>query len=678
MGRLILLIFWGLPLALIAQNEADIDSLNRIISGNFHDTIKVDVFLTLAGKYVNHSPVKAIVYCKEAHALSEKINYENGLSNSLGWLAFIHEQQGEIPKALYYNYEALELIKKTGNKIGQAILLNNLAAIYKDQGNLEKSLDLNLQSLKLQKETGNTQGIANSYNNLGLLFQGQGKIEEAFANFSKALTIYETLHDEEGIATAVQNIGALYKEQKEYDAALNYTRKALAISLKNNDKYGAGYMLNSLGGIFEELENSDSALFYYQKALDLRIEIDDKQGQAYSLKNKGNIYEKLNKIEDAKAAYEKSLILFENLGEKWGETKTCYNYGSLLVTENNLPAAETYLTRSLQLARQLGYPADIRNAADGLQKLYRAKKNWKQAVEMYDLFVQMHDSVENDNNRRIAIKTQFRYEYEKKEATLKNEQEKKDALAKAEITRQKFYSYGFAGGFAVVLLFAFVFFTQRNKIKEGKKRSDELLLNILPEEVAEELKMKGSADAKLIEEVTVIFSDFKDFTVLSEKLSPHALVKDLNECFSAFDLMMEKYGLEKIKTTGDSYMAAGGLPTPNSTHATDAIKVALEMRNFIAKGKEKKVAAGLPYFEIRIGVHTGPVVAGIVGVKKFQYDIWGDTVNTAARMEQNSVAGKINISGTTYELVKDKFKCSYRGKIEAKNKGEIDMYFIED
>lgn len=203
-------------------------------------------------------------------------------------------------------------------------------------------------------------------------------------------------------------------------------------------------------------------------------------------------------------------------------------------------------------------------------------------------------------------------------------------------------------------------------------------MNILPEEVAEELKMKGSADAKLIEEVTVIFSDFKDFTVLSEKLSPHALVNDLNECFSAFDLMMEKYGLEKIKTTGDSYMAAGGLPTPNSTHATDAIKVALEMRNFIAKGKEKKVAAGLPYFEIRIGVHTGPVVAGIVGVKKFQYDIWGDTVNTAARMEQNSVAGKINISGTTYELVKDKFKCSYRGKIEAKNKGKIDMYFIED
>jgi class 3 adenylate cyclase len=169
-------------------------------------------------------------------------------------------------------------------------------------------------------------------------------------------------------------------------------------------------------------------------------------------------------------------------------------------------------------------------------------------------------------------------------------------------------------------------------IQHEKSRSENLLLNILPEEVARELKAKGSADAKLINEVTVLFTDFKGFTSISEQLTPKELVNDIHECFSAFDNITGKYGLEKIKTIGDSYMAAGGLPTPNKTNASDAVKAALEIRQFIAEGKARKIAAGKPYFEIRIGIHTGPVVAGIVGVKKFAYDIWGDTVNTASRI----------------------------------------------
>ncbi|MBK6830931.1 MAG: hypothetical protein IPG92_09455 [Flavobacteriales bacterium] len=195
---------------------------------------------------------------------------------------------------------------------------------------------------------------------------------------------------------------------------------------------------------------------------------------------------------------------------------------------------------------------------------------------------------------------------------------------------------------------------QRNRIGKGKKaRSEELLLNILPEEVAEELKAKGSAEAVHIDQVTVLFTDFKGFTAMSETLSPQELVRDLNECFSAFDRITEKHGIEKIKTIGDAYMAAGGLPTPNNTHATDVIKAAFEMNATIAEAKERKVAAGLPYFEVRIGIHTGPVVAGIVGVKKFSYDIWGDTVNTASRMESSGEVGQVNISEATYAMVKD-------------------------
>ena len=218
---------------------------------------------------------------------------------------------------------------------------------------------------------------------------------------------------------------------------------------------------------------------------------------------------------------------------------------------------------------------------------------------------------------------------------------------------------------------------QKEEIEIEKERSEILLLNILPEKIAEELKRKGNADAQLVDHVTVLFTDFKDFTALSEKISPNELVSDLHNCFSVFDKICEKHNIEKIKTIGDAYMAAGGLPSPNTTHAHDVANAAIEMANFIKQSKDAKLAAGLPYYEMRIGIHTGPVVAGIVGIRKFQYDIWGDTVNTASRMESSSEPGRINISETTYQIVKDDFKCTYRGKIQVKGKGIINMYFVE-
>jgi len=292
----------------------------------------------------------------------------------------------------------------------------------------------------------------------------------------------------------------------------------------------------------------------------------------------------------------------------------------------------------------------------------------------------------SEENQRGVLRNEYGIENIKRALADSLEFVAEKAIQQKEIQKQKIIRNGFVGGFALVALFAGVFLFQRNRISKEKARSEELLLNILPAEVAEELKAKGEAEAVQIDLVTVLFTDFKGFTALSEILSPRELVKDLNECFSGFDRITSKYGIEKIKTIGDAYMAAGGLPTPNTTHAIDVVHAALEMRDFVAEGKARKMAAGLPFFEVRIGIHTGPVVAGIVGVKKFQYDIWGDTVNTASRMESSGEPGMVNISEATYELVNKVKKsgseeAAYtftpRGKVQAKGKGEMEMYFVE-
>lgn len=208
------------------------------------------------------------------------------------------------------------------------------------------------------------------------------------------------------------------------------------------------------------------------------------------------------------------------------------------------------------------------------------------------------------------------------------------------------------------------------------QRSEQLLLNILPYETAQELKMSGKAVARYYPDITVMFTDFKGFTHIAEKLSPEQLVQEIDEFFTAFDLIMEKNGIEKIKTIGDAYMAASGLPAVNETHALDMVNAAVDIIEYMEVQKQIRIAANRPVFDIRIGIHTGPVVAGIVGHKKFAYDIWGDAVNLASRMESSGEAGQINISQCTYDRISSNYSCIYRGEIDAKNKGKVGMYFV--
>ncbi len=211
------------------------------------------------------------------------------------------------------------------------------------------------------------------------------------------------------------------------------------------------------------------------------------------------------------------------------------------------------------------------------------------------------------------------------------------------------------------------------QLAEEKEKVDELIRNILPEETVQSLKENGFVEKKKYSLVSVLFADVQGFTHITEQMSPEMLIDELNLVFKNFDDICDQYGVEKIKTIGDAYMCAGGVPKKNRTNPIDVTLAALKMQHFIKNNKEI-----FKYqWSIRVGIHSGTVVAGVVGSKKFSYDIWGDAVNIASRMESSSVAGEINVSGDVYGRIKDYFECEYRGKLPVKHKGEIDMYFVK-
>ena len=217
-------------------------------------------------------------------------------------------------------------------------------------------------------------------------------------------------------------------------------------------------------------------------------------------------------------------------------------------------------------------------------------------------------------------------------------------------------------------------------VRRSMQNLESLVHNILPVSIAKEIREHGLAKTtQQFDAVTVLFADIEGFSSHTRNMSPEELVRELDYCYGAFDQIMDEYGIEKIKTIGDAYMAAGGVPDPQENHAINAVRAAFDMQNFLSSYAAKRTTQYNTPFEMRIGLHTGPVVAGVVGTKKFAYDIWGDTVNIAARMESAGAVGKVNISQKTYGYIKsiDRFTCIPRGKINIKGRGNMEMYFVE-
>jgi adenylate cyclase len=613
----------------------ELDSLKRILSTSIADSARVDVLNALCKSFFNTNPDTTIIIANSAKSLAEKINYKTGLALAFKNIGKGYYLEGKYKEAVINWQQAIELYKLLNDKKGVANMLSNQGAVYFNQGDDAKALELHLQSLKMSEEFNDTLRILTSLTNIGGVYSNKEVTwNKALDYFLRSYNLSLAIKDEYSIGTSAVNIGELYFKMGEDTKALDYLRKSEKAYKGTED---LPYTLNYIGKIFTRQKKFEQAIQIHTEAYELAKNLDTKLDQAQSLVALAQAYKASGDIASA---------------------------------------IKTFL-QSIEIAIPLNANVEMKDAYQGLSESYSQQADYTNAFKYQNLLLTIKDTIYNINTDKKLGTLQFGFDLEKKEGEISLLNKNKE-IQRREIQRQKIVKYGFIGGFLTVLLFAAVFFKQRNKISQEKKRSEKLLLNILPEETAEELKATGSAKTKRYDLVSVLFTDFKNFTQASEILSPEDLVAEINYCYSEFDRIVERFGIEKIKTIGDSYMCAGGLPVSNNTHPFDIVSAGLEMVKFIERNKQERLQSGLPYFELRLGIHSGPVVAGIVGIKKFAYDIWGDTVNTASRMESSGEVGRVNISGTTYQLVKDKFNCMYRGKIEAKNKGVIDMYFAKD
>jgi adenylate cyclase len=649
---------YTLPAQTIQQQKL-IDSLLTVLrdikknagtaAPSLKDTSTANLLYQLSIKYWYDKPDTAILYAMQSLQLSKQIAFKKGIGFAYYSLGVSQLKKNDLDAAMKLTNTSLEIGKQIGDKNIIACSYLNIGLILETTKNLSEALKNFFSALRTAEEVGDKQVMVWSYDNIGLLYVSRENFKDALTNLSAALKINLELGDKQSIAADYLAMGLCFVEQNKYPEALKNHFLSLKISEENRDKAGISNSYINIGYAYQQQGNYPEALRYYFLHLTLSEELKDSFGIAGSNEQIGQIYIKQKKYKEA-ADYLSKGLQFQKDNGNLEQMKIDYQSLSDLYNEQSkLPGSS------------------------GEKRGEYAIKS----LEYYKLYLSAHDSLYNSDNTKKFTQLEMQYSFDKKESLAKAVQEKKDDEALKKMQTQGLIRNALIIGFAAVLLFAALFWSQRNTIKKGKKRSDDLLLNILPAEVAEELKVKGSAEAKQFDEVTVMFTDFKNFTQFSEKLSPAELVAEIHTCFKAFDDITGKYNIEKIKTIGDSYMCAGGLPVINKTNAADVVNAALEIREFILQYFEQRIKIGKEPFEIRIGVHTGPVVAGIVGIKKFAYDIWGDTVNIASRMESSGEAGKVNISGATYELVKEKFNCTHRGKITAKNKGEIDMYFVE-
>ncbi len=585
----------------------------------------------------------AIETCKTATSIATSAEQSDMYHLTAGLL---YESEN-FTDALQWYSMSLAAKRLLPDKKGESVELNNIGIIYVELSQYAEALKHFEAAAEIKKELNDERSLSATFENMGIVYQRQLNYSKAIESYYRSLELSEKLNDKNRMSLTHQNIGSLHYAQGEYQTALKSFEIALML-LDNTCNYQQRIQsLNNIATALLKIENFNKAISYFEECLQLSEEHSYIAGKRVARNNLGEAYLELHDYEKARDNFTECLRLSIESNHQVDLQTIRMNLGRTELLLGNLSLAEEHLLASLQGFEATDHKQGVYKLYLYLSELYEKKNCIGAAFNYFKQYEKLKTQQRNTENTVIINKLKTKYEVEKKEKEaeihkLKNI-ELKDVLEDLTIE---------------------------------KRKSEKLLLNILPEEIAFELKHNGKVKAQHFSSVSVMFADIKSFTKHSERLSPDEVVELLDTYFVIFDDIAQRHNIEKIKTIGDAYLCVSGLPNTIAQHATLMVEAAIEMRNTVQVENTKRTNAGLPFFEFRWGIHSGPVIAGIVGKTKFEYDIWGDAVNTAARMEQNGEPGKINVSGDTFDLIKQNFTCSYRGKLAAKNKGDMDMYFV--
>lgn len=578
--------------------------------------------------YARSDTPQALQYFEAGRAHNEKHQNIESLALSYNGLGLCKNLDHAYADALSYYHEALKTLTRLPEASfkSEAIIRLNLGSIYETLGEMDKALDYYLSGLKLSETLADKKQMAAALNNIGFIHDELGNAKKAEEYYLQSLSIYQELGNLQGAAAALNNVAQILLAQEDYAMALQYFSDALILNEKTGNKTEILTSLNNLGVTYNALSMHEEALSYFEKNLAQSQTLNDKLSIANAYNNMGTTYYYLSNLPLALENHEKALSLYNELSDKEG----------LMLTFQNLSDDYT-----------------------GLQ-------DYEKAHTFLSYAVLLKDALFEEAQLETVQNMQIRYETEKKEQ--ENEMLSKD---KALLEKDKKIQQIVLGLSALILL---VISVLGLRIAKERKKSEKLLLNILPKRVAQDLKKTGQSAPEVFENVTIYFSDIQGFTKTSSALDPKYLIEELSDMFTHFDDIMSRHHCERIKTIGDAYFAVCGMPTKDAHHAENILKASIEILRYL--NQRNKTADTL--WRIRIGMHSGKVVGGIVGVKKYIYDLFGDTVNTASRMESNGDAMRINVSEETYRLLCEKYPFEKRAPLEVKGKGLYAMYFLDN
>ncbi|MCF8247106.1 MAG: hypothetical protein K9J37_19175 [Saprospiraceae bacterium] len=586
-----------------------------------------------------------------------------------------------FPKANVYYLKTNQLAQRNNDPVTAATALNNLGFAANRQHDFQAAVDYFTQAEVIYTANPNIK-TNYVYANLGIAWNNIGESRRSLENLQKA---DNGLDDK----SYVQHlIASIYLKNKDIYNSLKYNELAIGSAKKSKNMQVECDAFEAASQIYTQLFEYDKALDFYKKHLSLKDSL--LREERLQQQNMEALHSLLERTENE---------TIQNLSEEelrqlaLAKLQADNERFKLEATNERLDADRKEKEITLLRRDQEIKEANLRSAKLESERNRQALKlatqqllAEKQGREIASLAQQ---------NKLDSLEAASQKAEQQQQIAMLESQKQLDKLRieKQESFRKTASFIGLLGAVLLLLIGGSWYYgrrlnkrlaaqnqqieAQKTEIDAERSRAEGLLLNILPDEVAAELKAQGVATPRHYDSASVLFTDFVGFTKISAMLPPGEVVQELNKFFLGFDEIVERHNLEKIKTIGDSYMAAGGLPVENRSHPQDAVAAAREMLRFVEQQNTKNAANGKPHWRIRIGIHTGEVVAGVVGSKKFAYDIWGDTVNTASRMESNGPAGEINISEATYKLVNQSFTCEYRGELEVKNKGKLGMYLVK-